>query len=98
MACAQSASPSWACYHSGVVVAVLIDIDLPDIHGNEVCRRLRSTLSTPPTLVAISGFGEAQDRQRSLEAGFDAYVVKPVDPANLAPILAEADPGINAPR
>ena len=69
---------------------VLIDLDLPDIHGTDVCRKLRATLPRATLLVAVTGFGHPAARQRSLEAGFDAHIVKPGDPSYLATILATA--------
>jgi PAS domain S-box-containing protein len=66
---------------------VLIDIGLPDLDGYEVGRRLRQRLGSRVRLVALTGYGQPQDRARSAEAGFDEHVVKPVDPSKLAGIL-----------
>jgi CheY-like chemotaxis protein/anti-sigma regulatory factor (Ser/Thr protein kinase) len=65
----------------------LIDIGLPLVDGYEVGRRLRETLKPPLFLVAITGYGQAQDRARSSAAGFDAHLVKPVDFAALDDLL-----------
>lgn len=66
----------------------LIDIGLPGVDGYEVARRIR-TLETPqPALIALTGYSQPEDRQRAMEAGFDAHLVKPVDPAELARVLA----------
>src|SRR5215471_6344474 len=65
---------------------VLIDIGLPVMDGYEVARRIRAR-DTKTILVAISGYGQADDRQRSLEAGFDAHLTKPVSPDHLAGVL-----------
>ena len=67
---------------------VIIDIGLPDIDGYEVARRLRQVLKSEVTLVAFSGYGEAEDRRRSLEAGFDAHVVKPATGESILALLA----------
>ncbi len=59
----------------------VVDIGLPDIDGYQVARRLRSL--APPGrmyLVALSGYGQPEDRRRALESGFDAHLVKPVEP------------------
>jgi two-component system CheB/CheR fusion protein len=56
---------------------IIVDIGLPDIDGHEVARRLRSALGPETMLVAFSGYAQPEDRRRSLEAGFDAHVVKP---------------------
>ena len=58
----------------------LIDIGLPGLNGLEVARVVRATDAAPRLMVALSGYGEEQDRLRSHEAGFDRHLVKPVDP------------------
>jgi PAS domain S-box-containing protein len=74
--------------------AGLLDIGLPDMDGNELARRLRADPRTRSMLlVAITGYGQDQDRRAALEAGFDHHMVKPVDLDKLAAILA----GIAAP-
>jgi signal transduction histidine kinase len=65
----------------------LIDIGLPLIDGYEVARRLRQAMKTPLFLVAITGYGQDQDRARSSAAGFDAHLVKPVDFSALDALL-----------
>ena len=67
---------------------VLIDIGLPNLDGYEVARRIRARRGTRPILVAITGYGQADDRRRALEAGFDAHLTKPVVPDHLVEILA----------
>jgi CheY-like chemotaxis protein len=67
---------------------VLLDIGLPGMSGYEVAERLRA--SDPRhamLLVAMTGYGQDADRQRSREAGFDHHVVKPLDPATLEEIV-----------
>ena len=57
----------------------LIDIGLPDLDGYEVARRLRSSeAGRDMKLVAVSGYGQAEDQRRAIEAGFDAHLTKPV--------------------
>ncbi|MDI1481848.1 PAS domain S-box protein [Polyangium sp. y55x31] len=56
---------------------VLLDIGLPRMDGYEVCRRLRDDSATRPFIVAVTGYGQAEDRDRALQAGFDAHLVKP---------------------
>jgi signal transduction histidine kinase len=58
--------------------AALVDIGLPGFDGYEVARRLRSTMPKL-MLVALTGYGQPDDRRRSREAGFDAHLTKPVD-------------------
>jgi CheY-like chemotaxis protein len=70
--------------------AALLDIGLPEMDGNELARRLRADPRTRQALlVAVTGYGQEQDRRAALEAGFDHHMVKPVDLDRLASILAE---------
>jgi CheY-like chemotaxis protein len=66
----------------------LIDIGLPGIDGYEVARRLRELPGPRSFLVALTGYSDPDDRRRAEEAGFDAHVVKPVDPDELTRLLA----------
>ena len=74
---------------------VLIDIGLPGLDGYEVARRIRATGHGRPRLVALSGYGQPEDKQRSFAAGFDDHLVKPADPERLASIIA-TPPGASA--
>lgn len=69
--------------------AILMEIGLPELDGFEVARRLRhqSTDSTV-LLVAVTGYGDEQNRRRSMDAGFDCHFVKPVEPDVLQSLLA----------
>lgn len=70
--------------------AVLCDLGLPGMDGYEVARALRVDPATATArLIAISGYGQAEDRQRSLEAGFNLHLTKPVDPAEIERVLNE---------
>jgi PAS domain S-box-containing protein len=64
---------------------VLLDVNLPDIHGFEVCRRIKSDPATAaiPVLQMSATYVEGTDRARGLEGGADAYLVEPVEPAEL---------------
>ena len=69
----------------------LIDVGLPGLDGYEVARRIRaSTAGEPPYLIAITGYGQPEDRRRAREAGFDTHLVKPIDPIRLAEVIATA--------
>ena len=71
---------------------VLLDIGMPGLDGYEVARRLRATQKgNVLRLVAITGWGQEGDREKSREAGFDVHLVKPVDPDDLARVLDEKD-------
>jgi CheY-like chemotaxis protein len=68
---------------------VLLDIGLPGMNGCEVARRLRQEPSLKDiVLVAMTGYGQESDRQRSKEAGFNHHLVKPVNPQEIQGILA----------
>jgi PAS domain S-box-containing protein len=68
---------------------VLSDIGLPGLDGYEVARRLRKQPGLEKTmLVALTGYGQDEDRRHSKEAGFDFHLVKPADPAVLQRVLA----------
>jgi signal transduction histidine kinase/DNA-binding response OmpR family regulator len=68
---------------------VLLDIGLPGLDGYEVARRLRELPETENAmLVAVSGYGRDEDRQRAHEAGFDHHLTKPVDFAALSAVLS----------
>jgi CheY-like chemotaxis protein len=66
---------------------VLLDIGLPGMDGHEVARRLRAASPNGLEIVALTGYGQEEDRSRSREAGFDDHLVKPVDPEDLRRIL-----------
>jgi len=71
--------------------ACLLDIGLPGMDGHELARRLRAAPATSQALlVAVTGYGQAQDRDASSQAGFDHHLVKPVDMAALDRILTAA--------
>lgn len=68
---------------------VLLDIGLPDMNGYEVARHLRQQPQTKDVrLIAMTGYGQDSDRQRSQEAGCEHHLVKPVDPQKLQDLLA----------
>jgi CheY-like chemotaxis protein len=66
----------------------LVDIGLPGIDGYEVARRVRAGHGSRPLLIALTGYGQPEDRRRATEAGFDSLLVKPVDPSALSDLLA----------
>jgi len=69
---------------------VLLDIGLPKLDGYEVCRRIRKQPDGAQiTMIAQTGWGQVEDRQRTREAGFDHYLVKPLDPHALRKLLAD---------
>jgi CheY-like chemotaxis protein len=88
---AYSAADALALSASFLPEVCLLDIGLPDYDGNELARRLRMMPQTAAaTLVAMTGYGRQQDRDASIAAGFDHYLVKPVNTTQLSDILAAA--------
>jgi CheY-like chemotaxis protein len=58
----------------------LIDLGLPDLDGNEVARRIRAVLGKSEILlIALTGYGSAEDQRLAHEAGFDIHLLKPVE-------------------
>jgi CheY-like chemotaxis protein len=88
------------CGREGVAMAdrerpeiALIDIGLPGMSGYEVAQAIRGMSmkdgALPIKLIAVTGYGQPSDKQRSLESGFNAHLLKPVDPHALQLILSE---------
>ncbi|HEX7798184.1 MAG TPA: GAF domain-containing protein [Vicinamibacterales bacterium] len=68
---------------------VLLDIGMPGIDGYETCRRIRlEPFGRDVLIVALTGWGQEQDKRRAIDAGFDAHLTKPADPAVLERILS----------
>ena len=68
---------------------VFVDIAMPGMDGYEVVRQLRRQTGPKTKLLALSGYGSDEDRRRSLEAGFDTHLVKPMNPNVLTNILGD---------
>ena len=70
---------------------ILLDIGLPKLNGFEACRRIREQPAGKDILmIAMTGWGQAEDRRKSSEAGFDSHCVKPVSHAVLLDLLTQA--------
>jgi CheY-like chemotaxis protein len=70
---------------------ILLDIGMPDMDGYDVARLLRAgDQTTDVRIVALSGYGQAADREKSFAAGCDGHLVKPVAPSELAVWLSPA--------
>jgi PAS domain S-box-containing protein len=77
---------------------ILLDLGMPGLDGFEVARRLRREAALGhPLLVALTGYGQEDDRRRTAEAGFDGHFVKPLDLAALERLLAREDAAHAAP-
>jgi signal transduction histidine kinase len=74
--------------HTNGPAVVFLDIGLPGMDGHEVARRLRADEGQPRCLlVAITGYGQDTDREKSREAGFDYHLIKPADPTKVEELL-----------
>lgn len=73
----------------------LLDIGMPDLSGYEVAQLLRQeSWATGIQLIAVTGWGQENDRRRALEAGFDLHLTKPIDPNQLEGLIAsQLQPG-----
>ena len=70
----------------------IVDIGLPELDGYEVARRIRAAEAhgRRMKLIALTGYGQPQDIQRALDAGFDHHLVKPLQPELLSEVLANS--------
>jgi len=74
--------------HASMPDFVLTDLFMPDTSGVDIARQLRSDPATQRIrLIAVTGYSDELTRERTLEAGFDGYLLKPVDPAALQALL-----------
>jgi PAS domain S-box-containing protein len=79
-----------AAFASSAPQVVLLDIGLPDLDGYEVARRMRASAAGQKVLLlAVTGWGQVEDKQRAVEAGFDDHLTKPVDSAFLSRLLQQ---------
>ena len=67
----------------------LIDLGLPGIDGYEVAKKAREQLGEAVVLVAVSGFGQPEDKRRALESGFDDHITKPADVKDIESLLTK---------
>jgi CheY-like chemotaxis protein len=84
----QAALGEALAFHPEVI---FLDLDLPKIDGYEVARRLRlEPAMKDMMMVAMTGYGQEEDRQRTREAGFQAHLVKPVEFDDVEELLSSA--------
>jgi len=80
---------------------MLVDIGMPGMDGNRIAREVARFGGPRPTLVAVSGFGDRAHRRAAAEAGFDHYLIKPIEPRVLEQFLhvicASRRPALPAP-
>jgi CheY-like chemotaxis protein len=68
---------------------VLLDIGMPGVDGYNTCRHIRSELGNEVLIVAVTGYGQAHDKEAAARAGFDAHLTKPADSGALAKLLTQ---------
>jgi CheY-like chemotaxis protein len=69
---------------------ILLDIGMPKLNGYDTCRRIRAQpWGKNAVIVALTGWGQDEDKRRSQEAGFNLHMVKPVEPAAVEKLLAQ---------
>jgi len=97
---AHSGQAALTLAHSFQPEVALLDIGMPDVDGYEVAKRIRETAwGQRVRLVALTGWGQEDDKRRALAAGFDHHLTKPVDPRDLDELLsrgARADANASA--
>jgi CheY-like chemotaxis protein len=72
---------------------MLVDIGLPGLNGYDIAGKVRQDATLAgTTLIAVSGYGQAEDQKRSRSAGFDHHLVKPVDMEVLLELLHSIKP------
>jgi len=73
---------------------VLLDIGMPKLNGYEACRQIRAQpWATQVIIIAVTGWGQDEDRRRSKDAGFDLHLVKPLDPLVVEQLMRKLEPG-----
>ena len=69
----------------------IVDIGLPDLNGFEVARRIKASDHQPELLVALTGYGQIEDRRKAIDAGFDLHLVKPIQPEELVATISASN-------
>jgi signal transduction histidine kinase/ActR/RegA family two-component response regulator len=70
----------------------LVDIGLPGLDGYEVAARVRRSVGQDVVLVAVSGFGQPEDKRKAMDAGFDEHITKPADVTDIESLLSRLPP------
>ncbi len=71
----------------------ILDVGMPRMNGYEVARLVRAEIPAPIVLIALTGWGQATNREAALRAGFDRHLVKPVSPAELLALIRAGEVG-----
>ncbi|MFT5300738.1 MAG: PAS domain S-box-containing protein [Mariniblastus sp.] len=70
-------------------VVGIVDVGLPDLDGYEVAMAVRKLPNQPDLLIALTGYGQATDKEKAAKAGFDLHLTKPIDPRELVSIISK---------
>jgi CheY-like chemotaxis protein len=90
---ARDGSGALAALDRSRASVAVIDIGMPEMDGYELAARIRAQRGDQsPYLVALTGYGQETDRERSRDAGFGEHLVKPVDPTALLRVIARVPP------
>jgi PAS domain S-box-containing protein len=93
MSIAHSGSEAFELACSVEPDALLLDVGMPGLNGYQLAQRIRGTgWGRAATLIAITGWGQEQDKRRAREAGFDHHLTKPIDPSSLEGLLQGVAP------
>jgi CheY-like chemotaxis protein len=95
---ARDGSEALQAYEAYEPSVIFLDIGMPGMDGYEVARRIRQRNGARPAIVALSGWGQEQDRRRAREAGFDHHLVKPAELGALQALFASLSPLDDASR
>lgn len=71
----------------------ILDIGLPHLDGYQLARKIREALGEDVFLIALTGYGSAEDRRRALDAGFNIHLTKPADPTELTRLVGQGRAG-----
>jgi len=88
---ASSSMEALALIAGSVPHLAILDIGMPDITGYELARQLRDAHGTAIYLVAMTGWGQPEDQARAIDAGFDRFLLKPIDAVSIADLIASVE-------
>ena len=93
-AVAHDGAEAFECLGSGRFRAAILDIGMPKLNGYDVARHVREqSWGQDLLLVALTGWGQSEDKQRAYDAGFDRHLTKPVEIEQLTAVLTSLEPG-----
>jgi len=90
VALAFDGEAAWSEFQRIMPDIALLDMGMPKLSGEQVARKIRTLTQRPSKLIAISGWGQADDKRRAYEAGFDHHVTKPINMPTLRQLLVES--------